>query len=550
MILTKILAVTLLGFTLSISPLTTSAQTSPTPTGDTTAPAPDPSAIIVESGYTIEPILTNLSVPTTAIFDGEDMIVAESGWLGTAQPRVIGFRLTPSASHTSFEVLASNGLEGPVTGLLVDKEGKVYVSHKGKVSIIEENGKLKDVVTGLPSDGDHQNNNIVLGPDNKIYLGQGTTTNTGVVGEDNYLFGWLQEKPQLHEIPCKDITLTGENFESDNPLTEDKNDKVMTGPYKPFGTKSQPGEVIKGNPKCGGSIIRFNPDGSNLELVAWGLRNPFGLEFDSQGKLWSTYHGADVRGSRSIKNDPDYLVQVQQDAWYGWPEYFDSQPATADRFHEVGTTKPTFIWKDRPTMTKPFMTFEPHAGTNGLVFSPGNSFGHQGDAFIAMFGSFAPVTSGTNLKPAGFRIARVDLDTKQVHDFASNDRPGPSYLNRDGGFDRPSDVVFGPDQSLYAVDWGASTIGTDGLKYVPGSGKIWRIYKTDSQQALRPNGPLTIGSAEFPEESQKPQVKNAPELYQMLGPLGIAYGLPIIVLIAIIGGLLWYWRHKNSSTKR
>ncbi len=61
--------------------------------------------------------------------------------------------------------------------------GELYISHKGIVSIVEEDKTLRDIVTDLPSLGDHQNNNIVLGPDGKIYMGQGTTTNSGVVGD-------------------------------------------------------------------------------------------------------------------------------------------------------------------------------------------------------------------------------------------------------------------------------------------------------------------------------------------------------------------------------
>ena len=52
-------------------------------------------------------------------------------------------------------------------------------------------GGLRDLVTGLPSLGDHHNNQIAAGPDGKIYFGQGVATNSGVVGVDNFVFGWL-----------------------------------------------------------------------------------------------------------------------------------------------------------------------------------------------------------------------------------------------------------------------------------------------------------------------------------------------------------------------
>lgn len=493
----------------------------------------------VPDNYRIEAVVTNLSVPTTIIFDGGDMLIAESGYKNTAAPRVL--RIRPDGS---VNVEASEGLKGPVTGLLV-KDGKLYVSHGGAVSIVE-GGRLRDIVTGLPSKGDHQNNQIVAGPDGKIYIGQGTTTNTGAVGVDNYIFGWLKNFPQEHETPCQDITLAGENFETENPLTEDKNDKVTTGAYKPFGTPGQLGEVIKGNPKCGGSIARFNPDGSGYELVAWGLRNPFGLKFDRNGQLWATNHGADVRGSRGVFNDPDYLLQIQQGAWYGWPEFFDGEPVTANCFDPPEGSAPKFIWQQHPPLAKPFLTFDSHAGVCGLAFSPGGAFGFEGDLFVAQFGTFAPVTTGVNVRPVGFRVVRVNMRTKEVEDFATNDLPGPAYINQQDGFNRLVDVAFAPDTSLYVLDWGASTLTEKGLELVPTTGMVWRIFPA-SMQPARPQGPIVVQAAPKPEAQRTPEVPNIPETYRSTGPtLGIIIGgIVALVALIVVGVVLWRWSRRR-----
>jgi glucose/arabinose dehydrogenase len=484
--------------------------------------------------YRIEAIVTNLSVPTTAIFDGEDLLVAESGTKKTAPPRIL--RIKKDGSVT---VLAAHGLEPPVTGLLV-AGGTLYVSHLGRVSVVQ-GGALRDIVTGLPSRGDHQNNQIVMGMDGKIYLGQGTVTNSGVVGVDNYLFGWLKEQPQLHEVPCQDVTLTGENFESENPLTE-ADDRATTGAYKPFGTPSTAGEIVKGDPRCGGSIARFNPDGSGFELVASGLRNPFGLEIDKAGQLWATFHGADVRGSRNIFNDPDYLVRVDQGAWYGWPDFFDGEPVTKGRFNAIEKPKPAFLWKQHPPLARPFTTFDSHAGVCGIAFSPGGAFGFEGDAFVAMFGTFAPVTTGINLAPVGFRVARVDMKSGKVHDFVKNDLPGPAYVNQQDGFNRPTDTVFASDGSLYVVDWGASTIDREGLKMVPATGIVWRIYR-DGMTAARPEGPIIVQAVGAPAEEREPEVPNVPETYRMVGTtLALVIGTVVLVIVVAI----WLWRSRRA----
>ena len=58
----------------------------------------------------------------------------ESGWVNTAPGRVI--RIKPD---WTMSVVASEGLRDPVTGLLV-KDGQVFVSHRGKVSVVQSDG--------------------------------------------------------------------------------------------------------------------------------------------------------------------------------------------------------------------------------------------------------------------------------------------------------------------------------------------------------------------------------------------------------------------------
>jgi hypothetical protein len=107
-----------------------------------------------------------------------------------------------------------------------------------------------------------------------MYFGQGTVTNSGVVGEDNAR--WIKEHPFGHDYPGSFISLTGKNFKTKNLLSRAINEQVKTGAFSPFGVPTYRGEYIKGIVKASGSILRANPDGSQLELVAWGLRNlPF-----------------------------------------------------------------------------------------------------------------------------------------------------------------------------------------------------------------------------------------------------------------------------------
>jgi hypothetical protein len=86
--------------------------------------------------------------------------------------------------------------------------------------------------------GDHQTNGPVMGPDGRLYFGIGTFTNSGVAGEDNAKFGWLGRFPSRHDIPCHDVTLTGENFRSGNPFTPNDDDTMLTGAYVPLGAST------------------------------------------------------------------------------------------------------------------------------------------------------------------------------------------------------------------------------------------------------------------------------------------------------------------------
>jgi glucose/arabinose dehydrogenase len=169
------------------------------------------------------------------------------------------------------------------------------------------------------------------------------------------------------------------------------------------------------------------------------------------------------------------MVKVREGSWYGWPEYFNGKPVTSGKFDAPGSDKPTFLWKDHPKLELPFTTIDPHSAINGFAFAPAG-FGFAGNAFAAGYGTFTPVTTGPNVELSGFNVMRIDMNTGKVTSFASNKAPGPSYINRMGGFNRPSDVLFAQDGSMFIVDWGGSTVSKKGLEFEPGTGVVWRIY--------------------------------------------------------------------------
>ncbi|HWH23297.1 MAG TPA: hypothetical protein VNW68_00215, partial [Candidatus Limnocylindria bacterium] len=407
---------------------------------------------------------------TMVAFDGDGrMLIAESGYGGAGTPKVS--RVEPDGSRTT--LAEGDPLEMPVTAVAVHA-GTTYVVSAATVWRLADGG-LEPIISGLAGLGDHQANQLAFA-DESLYLAIGTVTNSAVVGPDNAVFGWLEvpDRRDLHDVPCADITLAGEPFESEDPLGDA--DSVRTSAYSPFGTAHPAGSVVTGAVPCNGAILRAGLDGSGLELVAWGLRNPYGLEVGPDGALYATMHGFDARGSRPIEDAWDCFYRIEEGAWYGWPDFACDVPVTDGRFRPAGQPQPQFVLAEHPTDNPPapIARFDPHAGTNGFAFSPGEPWGPPTDAFVALFGDFTPAT-GTVPAPQGVKVVRVDTRDGTVSDFIYNDIAGEASKHGLGGLEHPSDVTFGPDGAMYVTDWGIARISTDGLKLDPGSGVVWRV---------------------------------------------------------------------------
>jgi glucose/arabinose dehydrogenase len=437
--------------------------------------------ISLPDGYTIEMIASGLTYPTSITFDDKGRAyVIEAGYsYGEifTTPRLL--RLEDNGTTTE---VAKGGNNGPWTAVNFH-EGNFYVSEGGameggRILKISPDGKITKLVENLPSYGDHHTNGVTIGTDGYIYFGQGTATNSAVVGEDNMKMGWLSRKKDFHDIPCDDITLAGENFETENFLSEDK-EKVKTGAYVPFGTKTVKGEVIKGSLPCTGAIMRVPVNGGPLELVAWGLRNPYGLAFAPDGKLYVTENGLDVRGSRPVFGGPDYLYEVRSKAWYGWPDYAGGDSLAGENYQAREIRPKSLLLKHPQIPPRPVATFGVHSSSDGFDFSTNSSFGYEGDAFVAQFGDMSPAV-GSIYGPVGFKVVRVNMKTGDVVDFAVNSGyiNGPASTLRKGGLERPVEAKFNNDgTALYVVDFGVMEITKKGPAPKKNTGIIWKIKK-------------------------------------------------------------------------
>jgi len=199
------------------------------------------------------------------------------------------------------------------------------------------------------------------------------------------------------------------------------------------------------NPSTG-AILRCNPDGSQLEEIARGFRNPQELAFDDFGNLFTC-------DNNSNQGDQARLIYVMPGTEAGWEMAFETMPAefplgpwNLDRLWET-------VSKHGSAAVLPAIA---HIGIGPAGFASYPGVGlpdrYQQHFFLCDFAD-APETSGIRsfaLEPsgAGFKI-------RDQHTFIGNILP--------------TDIEFGPDQSVYISDWirGADSDG------------LGRIYKAE-----------------------------------------------------------------------
>ena len=401
---TKLHAIIAIAFTLLILPLSALAQEA-TPEGMTFDLSTEAGPLAFQTaqdgvtaedvglpeGFELELVAGGLNFPDAiAVADDGTIFAALSGFGGTPGQVVI---VNPDGTVAPFVDAASAGLQGPITDIAFGPDGTFWLAHAGGIATVDlTSGAVTELITGLPSLGDHQNNQLAFGDDGWVYFGQGTATNSMVVGPDNALFGWLPLYPEFHDTPCQDVTIAGMPFESPNVLTPDPNDVALTSPYQAFGVAVDPGTIVPGAVPCNGAVMRFQPTdpAGTLAVFAWGLRNPYGVVVDDEGAVWVIDNGPDARGSRPIENAPDSIYRLKEtDAgtWFGYPDFVAGFPVTNSAYalrratvHSSSSSTITMsCWVGKDAPAEPMATLAPHTATGQGAIAPegwGDLSGH------------------------------------------------------------------------------------------------------------------------------------------------------------------------------
>lgn len=202
------------------------------------------------------------------------------------------------------------------------------------------------------------------------------------------------------------------------------------------------------------AIVEANPDGTGRRIYASGLRNPLGLDFHPKTKrMWAAVQERDLLGDNL---PPDYVTQVREGGFYGWPYAYAGRNVDPRRKGE----RPDLVQKS----IVPDVLIQAHSATMGLVFYDGRMFPkeYRGDAFVALHGSWNRSTR------TGYKIIRIPF---------RNGRPAGGYDDFVTGWmlDENKKEVWGRPAGLLVLKDGSLLIADDGAS------KIWRVtYRSPS----------------------------------------------------------------------
>ena len=183
-----------------------------------------------------------------------------------------------------------------------------------------------------------------------------------------------------------------------------------------------------------GTIMRMNPDGSELEVYARGVRNSVGMAFDPvQGDLWFTDNGRDMMGDNLPSDELNRATARGQHFGFPYCHQGDVLDPQFGEGHSCSDYRP------------PVVKMGPHVAAIGMTFYTGDMFPEQyrNQIFVAEHGSWNRST------PLGYRIAVV-----RVQDGGSSGQEVFAQGFYDGNqvAGRPVDVLGLADGSLLVSD--------------------------------------------------------------------------------------------------
>ena len=195
------------------------------------------------------------------------------------------------------------------------------------------------------------------------------------------------------------------------------------------------------------AVVRmFDPEGNGLRNYATGLRNCSGMTVQpGTGDLWCVVNERDHLGPDMV---PDFLLRVEDGAFYGWPWYTigdQEDPARAGERPDL-----------RGEVRTPEVLIQAHSSALNVVFYDHDAFPaeYRGDAFVTLHGSHS------RPRMTGYKVIRVHM---------SNGTPTGEYEDFMTGFVVDNETVWGRPAGIAVTGDGALLVSDDA------NGTIFRI---------------------------------------------------------------------------
>lgn len=183
------------------------------------------------------------------------------------------------------------------------------------------------------------------------------------------------------------------------------------------------------------SLVRLNQDGTNFEIIATGIRNTVGFDWQPEtNTLFFNENGRDYLG--------DDLPPEELNRWSKVGEHFGYPYCHAGEILD-----PQFgANKNCKEFTAPAWKYKAHVAPLGLRFYRGKQFpsDYQNQLLVAQHGSW------NRTKPDGYRIALVRF--KQGKPVSEEVFIDGWLTNNDNVLGRPVDILEMPDGSLLISD--------------------------------------------------------------------------------------------------
>jgi len=181
-------------------------------------------------------------------------------------------------------------------------------------------------------------------------------------------------------------------------------------------------------------MMRFKPDGSNLETYAQGLRNTVGWDWDPKtGAMWGVDNGRDLLGDNF---PPCELNKIEQGRFYGWPFLNGSNVPDPD----FGNTPDPRI----ASATPPAFGFPAHVAPLSLKFmGPEAPPGLENTALVTFHGSW------NRTRKQGYEVMALHWNDKgdiTMTPFLTG------FVVNEEARGRPVDTSVGPDGAIYVSD--------------------------------------------------------------------------------------------------